>query len=127
MNKPAVESLRERGVKLRKGDINGPEAELAKALHDIDIVISCVGALQQLDQVYLINAANKAGMKRSVPCGFVTATPARGIMRMRDQVCLGSLHLVAFLVTRLCPFHRKRVCATISSSSDSHKIIDVGW
>jgi uncharacterized protein YbjT (DUF2867 family) len=95
MNKPAVENLRERGVELRKGDINGPEAELVKALHDIDVVISCVGALQQLDQVSLINAANKVGVKRFVPCGFITVTPPGGIMRMRDQVCLLSLHLVA--------------------------------
>jgi hypothetical protein len=88
MTKPAVENLRERGVKIRECDINGPGAELVKALDDIDIVISCVGALQQLDQISLVNAANKAGVKRFVPCGFITVAPPGGIMHMRDLVCL---------------------------------------
>lgn len=85
MGKPAVNVLRERGVEIREGDLEGSEEDLVKALHDIDVVISCVGALQQQDQIALANAAKKAGVKRFVPCGFITVASPGGIMRMRDQ------------------------------------------
>ena len=85
-DKPAVRVLQERGVEICEGDLEGSEDELVKALYDIDVVISCVGALQQQDQISLANAAKKAGVKRFVPCGFITVAPPGGIMRLRDQV-----------------------------------------
>ncbi|KIM94502.1 hypothetical protein OIDMADRAFT_60829 [Oidiodendron maius Zn] len=106
MTKPAVENLRDRGVEIRECDINGRLAELVKALDGIDIVISCVGTLQ-LDQLSLVNAAKKAGVKRFVPCGFITVAPPGGIMHMRDL--------------------KERVYNHIKQLRLPYTIIDVGW
>lgn len=71
---------------MRKCDLRGSEDSLAEALTDIDIVISCVGPAEQQDQVPLAKAAKKAGVKRFVPCGFITVAPPGGIMWLRDEV-----------------------------------------
>jgi hypothetical protein len=88
MDKPAVEILRQRSVKIREGDLEAPEEVLTKALRGIDVLISSVreSATQQQDQISLANAAKKAGIKRFVPCGFGIVTSPGGIMRVRDQV-----------------------------------------
>ncbi|KAF7170943.1 hypothetical protein CNMCM5623_003390 [Aspergillus felis] len=85
MNKPGVRSLQAQGVTVVEGDLKGSEEQLVQALDQIDTVISCVGAAQQQDQIPLANAAKKAGVKRFVPCGFITVAPAGGIMWLRDQ------------------------------------------
>jgi hypothetical protein len=56
-------------------------------LADIDVVISAVGPGAQLDQIPLADAAKKAGVKRFVPCAFMTVCPPGGVMWIRDQVC----------------------------------------
>lgn len=86
VQKPAIVSLQERGVQIRKCDLKGPEEALANALQGIDIVISCVGPAEQQDQIPLAKAAKKVGVKRFVPCGFITVAPAGGIMWLRDEV-----------------------------------------
>jgi hypothetical protein len=88
MDKPVVEILRQRNVKIREGDLEAPEEVLTKALLGIDVLISSVreSATQQQDQISLANAAKSAGIKRFVPCGFGTVTSPGGIMRVRDQV-----------------------------------------
>ncbi|KAF7130934.1 hypothetical protein CNMCM5793_003869 [Aspergillus hiratsukae] len=85
VQKPAIVSLQDRGVKVRKCDLRGSEDALAEALTDIDIVISCVGPAEQQDQIPLAKAAKKAGVKRFVPCGFITVAPPGGIMWLRDE------------------------------------------
>lgn len=93
VQKPAILSLQERGVHIRKCDLKGSEETLANALAGIDIVISCVGPAEQQDQIALAKAAKKAGVKRFVPCGFITVAPVGGIMWLRDEVCcLAKLH-----------------------------------
>lgn len=71
---------------MRRCDLRGSEVSLAEALTDIDIVISCVGPAEQQDQIPLAKAAKKAGVKRFVPCGFITVAPPGGIMWLRDEV-----------------------------------------
>lgn len=71
---------------MRRCDLRGSEESLAEALTDIDIVISCVGPAEQQDQIPLAKAAKKAGVKRFVPCGFITVAPPGGIMWLRDEV-----------------------------------------
>lgn len=86
MSKPALTALQKRGVKVRQCDLTAPEEELLKALEGIEIVISTVGPADQLEQIPLAKAAKKAGVKRFVPCGFITITPPGGVMWLRDQV-----------------------------------------
>lgn len=51
-------------------------------------MISTITAGSQLAQISLIDAAKKAGVKRFIPCGFITVAPAGGVMKLRDDVCL---------------------------------------
>ena len=88
VHKPAILSLQDRGVQIRKCDLKGSEETLANALAGIDVVISCVGPAEQQDQIALAKAAKKADVKRFVPCGFITVAPPGGIMWLRDEVCL---------------------------------------
>jgi hypothetical protein len=86
MHKPAIKVLQERGAIIRTADLGGSDEDLTRVLTDIDIVISCVGAEQQRNQIALANAAKKVGVKRFIPCGFITVVPPGGIMWLRDQV-----------------------------------------
>ncbi|OJJ83122.1 aromatic alcohol reductase [Aspergillus glaucus CBS 516.65] len=107
VQKPAIVSLQERGVQIRKCDLKGPEEALANALQGIDIVISCVGPAEQQDQIPLAKAAKKVGVKRFVPCGFITVAPAGGIMWLRDE--------------------KETVYNHIKQLHLPYTIVDVGW
>jgi hypothetical protein len=85
-HKPAVALLQDRGVQIRKCDLKASEEELIEALADIEVVISCVGPAEQHDQIPLAKAAKKTGVKRFVPCGFITVAPPGGVMWLRDEV-----------------------------------------
>lgn len=87
VHKPAIRKLEERGVKIRKCDLKAPEEHLIEALADIDVVISCVGPAEQQDQIPLAKAAKQVGVKRFIPCGFITVAPPGGVMWLRDEVC----------------------------------------
>lgn len=78
--------LEAKGMEVRKCDLKAPEDHLIEALADIDVVISCVGSAEQQDQISLAKAAKKTGVKRFVPCGFITVCPPGGIMWLRDEV-----------------------------------------
>ena len=67
-------------------DLHGSQDELIKVLSGIDVVISAVGPTAQLDQIPLAAAAKAAGVKRFIPCGFITVAPPKGVMWLRDQV-----------------------------------------
>lgn len=56
-----------------------------KLLTGYDIFISAITATGQLDQIKLVDAAAKAGIKRFVPCGFTTVCPPGGAMKLRDD------------------------------------------
>lgn len=57
-----------------------------EALSGIDVVVCSVGPPDQRSQIPLANAAKIAGVKRFVPCGFITVAPPGGIMWLRDEV-----------------------------------------
>jgi hypothetical protein len=65
-------------------------------LKDVDVVISAIDAGSQLSQLNLVVASKKAGVKRFVPCAFITVAPAGGVMGLRDQVCLFPLPLNSY-------------------------------
>lgn len=84
-HKPAIQKLQERGIHIRKGDLKAPEEQLIEVLAEIDVVISCVGPAEQQDQIPLAKAAKKCGVKRFIPCGFITVAPPGGVMWLRDE------------------------------------------
>ena len=84
--KPAVKALEARGIKIIVADTAQQDVEnLAKLIHGYDIIISAVAAEGQLEQLVLVDAAAKAGIKRFVPCGFTTISPPGGVMDLRNQ------------------------------------------
>lgn len=68
--------------------MKAPEEQLIEVLAGIDVVISCVGPAEQQDQIPLAKAAKKCGVKRFIPCGFITVAPPGGVMWLRDEVWL---------------------------------------
>ncbi|KAJ7890350.1 hypothetical protein B0H13DRAFT_2252672 [Mycena leptocephala] len=85
MNKPEVKNLAELGVTTRVVNIGGSLDELVSALKGIDVFISTIDAMGQLAQVQLVTAAKMAGVKRFVPCAFITVAPPGGVMALRDN------------------------------------------
>ncbi|KAJ5982357.1 hypothetical protein N7451_012457 [Penicillium sp. IBT 35674x] len=83
--KPAIARLEDKGMHVRECDLKAPEDHLIEALAGIDVVISCVGPAEQQDQISLAKAAKKTGVKRFIPCGFITVCPPGGIMWLRDE------------------------------------------
>lgn len=86
MHKPTVAALKDRGVSIRTCDLKASEDELVQALSGIDVLISCIGPAEQEEQIPLATAAKKVGIKRFIPCGFITVAPPGGIMWLRDEV-----------------------------------------
>jgi Zn ribbon nucleic-acid-binding protein len=84
--KPQLVELEKKGVVTRQCDLEASAAELAEALKDIDIVVSSVGPSDQLSQINLATAAKAAGVKRFIPCAFITVCAPGGIMWLRDEV-----------------------------------------
>lgn len=85
IHKPTLQHFQQRGVGVRKCDLRSPEEDLMDAVRGIDVVISCVGPAEQQDQIPLAKAAKRLGVKRFVPCGFITVAPPGGIMWLRDE------------------------------------------
>ncbi|GAB1196479.1 hypothetical protein APSETT444_005750 [Aspergillus pseudonomiae] len=82
---PKVKAVAERDVKIIAADITGPVDELANILRDFDVVISAIDALSMHVQENLVTAAKQAGVKRFVPCAFITVCPPGGVFRLRDE------------------------------------------
>jgi hypothetical protein len=89
-NKPPVLNLKYRGVKIHVAEIEDA-AQLVRILTGIDTVISAIGPGAVFDQIPLANAAKKAGVKRFVPCAFITVCPPGGVMWIRDQVLISAV------------------------------------
>lgn len=85
-------------------DFAGPEDELVAKLKGIDVIVSAINAHEQHAQIPLATAAKKAGVKRFLPCGFITVAPPGGIMALRDWVSsqfrfLRAFQLLTYFVT----------------------------
>jgi len=76
---------------------------LIKALDGIETVISTLSPTAYLAHIPLANAAKKAGVKRFIPCGFITVAPPGGVMLLRDHV--SNFHLYKIDLVRR-PFVR---------------------
>lgn len=82
-----MKKIAERGVKIVVADITAPVDELVPLLKGVDISISAIDAGSQLIQKNLATAAKKAGVKRFVPCAWISVAPV-GVMQLRDHVSL---------------------------------------
>ena len=78
-----MQKLVDRGFKHLKIDT---ESKIDPSLLEpFEIVLSCIGPEGQLSQLNLATASKAAGVKRFVPCGYITICPPGGIMENRDQ------------------------------------------
>jgi len=85
VKKPSVQKLQEQGVKIWSLELDQSD-ELISALTGIDILVSAIGPHDLLQQKKLLKAAKLTGVKRIVPCAFITVAPPQGAMLLRDQV-----------------------------------------
>ncbi|OGM47926.1 hypothetical protein ABOM_002734 [Aspergillus bombycis] len=85
VEKPSVQQIKDRGIPLRVSDLNVSEKELVSTLQGIDILISAIGPHDLLQQKTLVKAAKSAGIKRFIPCAFITVAPPQGTMLLRDE------------------------------------------
>lgn len=60
--------------------------DLASTVSRVDILVSAIGYNDLLQQSSLVRAAKDAGIKRFVPCAFITICPPKGVIRLRDEV-----------------------------------------
>ncbi|KAJ7286373.1 hypothetical protein C8J57DRAFT_1446898 [Mycena rebaudengoi] len=84
-DKPEVQEMAKRGVNIRVVDIEGPLDDVVKALEGVDVLISTIDAMSQLAQLHLATAAKQAGVKRFVPCAFMTVAPPGIGFELRDS------------------------------------------
>ena len=84
MTKPVNHTLKDRGLELRALDLKADQDDIVAALKDIEILISAVGPTEQLEQIPLVTAAKTAGVKRFIPCAFLSIIPVGGIHNLRD-------------------------------------------
>lgn len=87
-SKPAYTDLAARGVKVVAVDLDGPEAELVKALQGQDVVIASVPPTALESQLPLIRAAKLANVKRFVPSAFAMAIAPSGMSNVQIGVKL---------------------------------------
>lgn len=92
-SKPAYANLIARGVKVVAVDLDGPEAELVKALEGQDVVIASVPPNALESQLPLIRAAKLAGVKRFVPSAFAMAIAPDGVSTAQVVVSLRPVSL----------------------------------
>jgi len=81
--KPSTKIIRDYGINVVKGELDGSMEDLVAMLRNVDIVISCVSPMSLKSQIPLIDAAVRAGVKRFLPCNWGTPS-ARGILGTRD-------------------------------------------
>lgn len=84
-NKPSVQKIQDQGIKTWFIDLNESN-DLISALSGVDVLISAIGPQDVLQQKKLFQAAKLAGIKRVVPCAFITVAPPNGAMSLRDEV-----------------------------------------
>lgn len=79
-----MKDAKSRNVTIIEGDSTDDVSKLTQHLKGFDVIISTIDAASQLAQRNLVEAAAAAGVKRFVPCGFITISPPGGIMMLRD-------------------------------------------
>jgi NmrA-like family len=84
--KPEVQDLIKKGIKILIADISAPPDELVPLLLGVDIFISAISGMSVLAEKNIATAAKKAGVTRFIPCGFGTISPPWGVMLLRDYV-----------------------------------------
>ena len=85
MSKPEVAKLQERGVEFRPIELSDPQSHLEATLQGVDVVVSTTYHTEINKQVFLADAAKRAGVKRFIPDDW--ATPCeRGVRKLFDQV-----------------------------------------
>ncbi|PPJ55465.1 hypothetical protein CBER1_08033 [Cercospora berteroae] len=85
LSKPANQALKShKNVSLRALDLTASHEEITSSLQGIEILISAIGAQEQLSQIQLATAAKAAGVKRFLPCAFITVIPSGGTHLLRD-------------------------------------------
>lgn len=99
--------------------LTGSHEDLVKALQGVDVVVSAIGPAEQLEQIPLATAAKEAGVKRFIPCGFITVSPPGGIMALRDakEVVYNHIRQLYLVINRLYRLHSKRLLLTLTSSA----------
>lgn len=115
-------------MQIRKCDLKASEEHLIEALADIDVVISCVGPAEQQDQIPLAKAAKRVGVKRFIPCGFITVAPPGGVMWLRDEVRdrIEAGVALCSVLSFFC-FQKEIVYNQIRQMWLPYTIVDVGW
>ncbi|KAJ4258887.1 hypothetical protein NW762_007974 [Fusarium torreyae] len=88
MQKASTTHLKQKGIKIVEADLQGPQEALVSALDGIDVVICVLPPDSTSDQIPLVDAALKAGVKRFVPNMWATLSPPRGVMRIRNWMKL---------------------------------------
>lgn len=115
LQKPSVQKLQEQGIKIWSIDLD-QSSELVTALIGVDTLISAIGPNDLLQQKKLLQSAKDAGVKRIVPCAFITVAPPQGAMRLRDEVCIKRAHENDQFERWLTSKNRKRRYTMPSSS-----------
>jgi hypothetical protein len=126
--KPEVKDLLKRGVKILIADISSPVEELVPLLHGVDIFISAISGMALLEQMGIVTAAKRAGVKRFVPCAFATVCPAGGVMRLRDEVNpRNPTSEMIRILTRSTILQKEQVLNLIKQLFLPFTFIDVGY
>ncbi|KAI9655128.1 MAG: hypothetical protein M1821_005611 [Bathelium mastoideum] len=107
VDKPAVQAFKKQGLEVVTGDPANGADELAPLFQGIDTVISTIDAQSQHVQLSMVEACKRAGVKRFVPCAWITICPPHGVMRLRE--------------------HKEVVYQEIFKQHVPYTIIDVGW
>ncbi|KAK3625152.1 hypothetical protein LTR56_020609 [Elasticomyces elasticus] len=84
VSKPAAVALKDRGVEIRALDLKASQDDIVTSLKGVEVLISAIGPMEQLEQIPLATAAKTAGVKRFLPCGAMPVVPAGGIHMLRD-------------------------------------------
>lgn len=78
--------MKSRGLKIAIVDLTDSVEDVSKSIQGFEIIISTIGAPDQLEQIKLVDAAASVGVKRFIPCGFTTiCPPGYNVMKLRDD------------------------------------------
>ncbi|KAK7403059.1 hypothetical protein QQX98_011170 [Neonectria punicea] len=107
INKPEVQSVKERGVRIIIIELDAPHEDLVEALTGQDVVICAIIPDAADLQKALADAAKEAGVKRFMPSAFATACPPAGVMVMREI--------------------KEEVISHIKKIYLPYTVVDIGW
>ncbi|KAK4977957.1 hypothetical protein LTR42_002332 [Elasticomyces elasticus] len=65
VSKPAAVALKDRGVEIRPLDLKASQDDIVASLEGVEVLVSAIGPMEQLEQIPLATAAKTAGVKRS--------------------------------------------------------------